>query len=53
MAQKILPFKQLPKFTGEDGVCEGCAMGKQHRESFSKYSSWRARAALELIHTDL
>ena len=43
----------LPKFTGEAGVCEGSATRKPHREYLPKYRSWRARAALELTHTNL
>ena len=32
---------------------EGCALGKQHREVFSKEHAWRAKASLELIHIDI
>ena len=34
-------------------VCEGCALGKQHREAFPKDKAWRAKAPLELVHTDV
>ncbi|TXG67555.1 hypothetical protein EZV62_008830 [Acer yangbiense] len=34
-------------------TCEGCIMGKQHQISFPRQSSWRARAPLELVHTDI
>ncbi|CAL9020712.1 unnamed protein product, partial [Prunus brigantina] len=34
-------------------VCEGCIMGKQHRNSFRRQSTWRAKAPLELIHTNI
>lgn len=31
----------------------GCALGKQHREAFPKDKAWRAKAPLELVHTDV
>jgi len=33
-------------------VCDGCALGKQHRTPFPQASPWRASAVLELVHTD-
>ena len=33
-------------------ICEGCALGKHHRESFPKNNIGRAKAPLELAHTD-
>ncbi|RVW32269.1 Retrovirus-related Pol polyprotein from transposon RE1 [Vitis vinifera] len=34
-------------------VCDGCALGKHHRQSFPKGVAWRAKKVLELIHTDI
>ncbi|RVW71220.1 Retrovirus-related Pol polyprotein from transposon TNT 1-94 [Vitis vinifera] len=34
-------------------VCDGCALGKHHRQSFLKGVAWRAKKVLELIHTDI
>ena len=34
-------------------VCEPCALGKMHRESFPKQSNTKSTKVLELIHTDL
>lgn len=34
-------------------ICEGCALGKHHRELFFKKKAWRVKALLELIHTDM
>ena len=36
-----------------DGDCQGCALGKQHRDSFPHGQSTHALAPLELIHSDL
>ncbi|CAN6570977.1 unnamed protein product [Malus baccata var. baccata] len=43
----------LPKLEMSQSVCEGCMLGKQHRDSFPSQSTWRAKDPLELIHTDL
>ena len=32
---------------------EGCILSKQHRESFHVGKSYRARAPLEIVHSDL
>ena len=34
-------------------VCEGCALGKNHRLPFPKGVAWRAKEPLELVHTDV
>lgn len=36
-----------------DGVCVGCAKGKQHRNPFPKGKARRATSKLGLVHTDL
>ena len=33
--------------------CDGCALGKQHRQPFPKGITWRAKKILKLIHTDI
>ncbi|KAL8117736.1 hypothetical protein AgCh_015569 [Apium graveolens] len=43
----------LPQVEDNNEVCEGCAMGKHHRNSFPKGGSWRAGGLLELVHTDV
>ena len=34
-------------------LCEGCILGKQHRESFPISNSHRVRALLEIVHSYL
>ena len=43
----------LPKISCTDGVCQGCALGKQHRDSFPHGRATHALVHLELIHSDL
>ncbi|RVW80415.1 Retrovirus-related Pol polyprotein from transposon TNT 1-94 [Vitis vinifera] len=44
----------LPNIIEEKNeVCDGCALGKHHRQSFPKGVAWRAKKVLELIHTDI
>lgn len=43
----------LPSITEKSEVCEGCALGKHHRDSFPKGKALRATAPLELIHSDV
>ncbi|CAL1397608.1 unnamed protein product [Linum trigynum] len=45
--------RDLPKLTGEVGVCSTCQVGKQHRAPFPKKSTWRATQKLQLLHADL
>lgn len=42
--------KGLPLIGSTDKVCEGCILGKQHRDSFPVGKSWRASKPLELVH---
>lgn len=37
----------------QKSICEGCMLGKQHRNSFPKESLWRAKEPLQLVHTDV
>jgi hypothetical protein len=43
----------LPVIRGVEQVCDGCALGKQHRRPFPKATVYRATAGLELVHGDL
>lgn len=43
----------LPLIQEASEICEGCAVGKQHRDSFPKEKAWRASKPLELIHLDV
>ena len=43
----------LPMMEQKDQVCEGCILGKQHIDSFPVGRSWRAKAPLELVHSDI
>jgi len=43
----------LPRVTRVEKVCDGCALGKQHRTPFPQMSSYRAEKGLQLVHTDL
>ncbi|KAM1157603.1 hypothetical protein ACFX2B_027948 [Malus domestica] len=43
----------LPKMHDSEGVCQGCAFGKNHRESFPRELVWRASMPLKLIHSDV
>jgi hypothetical protein len=43
----------LPTIIEKNEVCEGCVLGKHHRQPFSKGVAWRAKKMLELVHTDI
>jgi GAG-pre-integrase domain len=43
----------LPNIEDKKDVCEACALGKIHRETFPKEKAWRAKEPLELVHTDI
>ena len=45
--------KGLPLIGSVDKVCEGCILGKQHRDSFLVGKSWRATKPLELVYADI
>ena len=44
---------RLPRVRAVEQVCDGCALGKQHRSPFPRASPYRAKEALELVHADL
>ena len=43
----------LPNIKAPSNPCEGCILGKHHRDSFSIRNSRRAKQSLELVHTDI
>ncbi|GKV24493.1 hypothetical protein SLEP1_g34100 [Rubroshorea leprosula] len=43
----------LPHFDSPSEICEICMVSKQHRDSFLKDKSWRAKQVLDLVHSDL
>ena len=43
----------LPRVRAVEQVCDGCALGKQHRSPFPRASPYRAKEALKLVHADL
>jgi hypothetical protein len=43
----------LPQIDLANHVCEGCVLGKQSRLSFPSGTSLRAKAPLQLVHTDI
>jgi hypothetical protein len=43
----------LPIISEKNEVCEGCALGKHHRQPFSKEVEWKAKKMLELVHIDV
>eukprot|EP00253_Pinus_taeda_P027111 PITA_27111 len=45
--------KGLPLIEKPDSLCEGCILGKQHKESFPAGKSIRAKSLLEIVHYDV
>ncbi|KAM1792164.1 hypothetical protein ACFX14_035868 [Malus domestica] len=43
----------LPQIEATRQVCEGCVLGKQTRLTFPVGDAWRAKAPLQLVHTDI
>lgn len=43
----------LPQITIPSEVYEECVVSKQHRNQFPQGKSWRAKATLELVHSDI
>jgi len=43
----------MPLIQRAEQVCDGCALGKQHRTLFPKAYAYRATVGLELVHGDL
>lgn len=52
LAQKGM-VRGLPELNENTGVCENCQLGKQHRESFPKASTRKAKEKLQLVHADV
>eukprot|EP00253_Pinus_taeda_P004625 PITA_04625 len=45
--------KGLPLIEKPDSLCEGCILGKKHKESFSVGKSIREKTPLEIVHSDV
>ena len=45
--------RRLTKNSACEGVCEGCVLGKHHRDPCDLGKAWRANHPLQLIHSDL
>ena len=45
--------KGLPLIEKPERICEGCIFGKQHIESFPVGKSYRAKAPLEIVHSNI
>lgn len=43
----------MPNIDFQDQVCEGCALDKHHRNSFTVGKAWRVSNPLHVVHTDL
>ena len=43
----------LPQIAAPSEVCEECMVSKQHRNQFPQGKSWRARKAMEFVHSDI
>ena len=43
----------IPQISCTNKVCQGCALGKHHKDSFPDGRVTRAKAPLELIQSDL
>ncbi|KAL5562281.1 hypothetical protein UlMin_032028 [Ulmus minor] len=46
-------MRNLPTIKEMDETCEGCMLGKQHRQPFPSGKAWKAKKLLELVHTDV
>lgn len=53
LLQNKLMVEGLPDIKGEHFECEGCALGKQHREEFPMNENRIRCEILELMHTDV
>ena len=53
LLQKKQMVKGLPSIEQPTGSCESCILGKHHREKFIYGVSYREKAPLEMVHTDL
>ena len=53
LLQKKLMVEGLPLIKGEHFECEGCALGKQHRDEFLVHENRRKCEILELVHSDV
>ena len=43
----------LPSLKNKRAICDGCALGKKHREDFPTHLDKKKRDILELMHTNV
>lgn len=43
----------LPNIISPLRICEECVISKQHRDSFQRVNAWRAKEAMQLVHSDI
>lgn len=43
----------LLEIQDNEEVCQGCAVGKYHREPCFKETTWRTEEPLDLVHSDV
>jgi hypothetical protein len=53
LLQKQSMVEGLPMLKNDYVACEGCALGKMHRDEFPSNSDRRKRDVLELVHIDV
>jgi hypothetical protein len=51
--QKKSMVEGLPMLKNEKVVCDGCALGKMHRDEFPSNTDKKKRDVLDLVHTDV
>jgi hypothetical protein len=53
LLQKKNMVEILPMLKNEKVVCDGCALGKMHRDEFPSHPDKKKRDVLDLVHTDV
>ena len=43
----------LPTISSTKDVCEGCVLGKHHKEKFDKDKPWPSKEKIQLIRSDI
>jgi hypothetical protein len=52
LLQKNNMVEELPMLKNENVACDGCALGKMHRDEFPSNLDRKMRDVLDLVHTD-
>jgi hypothetical protein len=53
LLQKKNMVEGLPMLKNENVACDGCALGKMHRDEFPSNPDRKKRDVLDLVHTDV